>query len=34
MVLVMMIQLLPNMTGVAERFNALVYQSLVDSAMQ
>lgn len=30
MVLVMMIQLLPNMTGIAERFNALVYQSLVD----
>jgi CubicO group peptidase (beta-lactamase class C family) len=34
MVLVMMIQLLPNMTGIGERFNALVYQSLLDGAMQ
>jgi CubicO group peptidase (beta-lactamase class C family) len=34
MVLVMMIQLLPNMTGIAERFNALAYQSLVDEPMQ
>jgi CubicO group peptidase (beta-lactamase class C family) len=30
MVLVMMIQMLPNTTGIAERFNALVYQSLSD----
>ena len=26
----MMIQMLPNTTGIAERFNALVYQSLSD----
>jgi CubicO group peptidase (beta-lactamase class C family) len=33
MILVMMIQLLPNTTGIAERYNALVYQSL-DSPKQ
>jgi CubicO group peptidase (beta-lactamase class C family) len=30
MVLVMMIQMLPNTSGIAERFNALVYQSLLE----
>lgn len=30
MVLVMMIQMLPNTTGIAERFNALVYQALAE----
>jgi len=34
MVLVMMIQMLPNATGIAERFNALVYQSLADGGMK
>jgi CubicO group peptidase (beta-lactamase class C family) len=34
LILVMMIQLLPNTTGIAERFNALVYQSLADSSKQ
>jgi CubicO group peptidase (beta-lactamase class C family) len=34
MVLVMMIQMLPNATGIAERFNALVYQSLTDGGMK
>jgi CubicO group peptidase (beta-lactamase class C family) len=32
MVLIMMIQMLPNTTAIAERFNALVYQSLLESA--
>lgn len=31
MVLVMMIQMLPNTSGIAERFNATVYQSLLDA---
>lgn len=31
MVLVMMIQMLPNASGIAERFNATVYQSLLDA---
>jgi len=26
----MMIQMLPNTSGIAERFNALVYQSLLE----
>jgi CubicO group peptidase (beta-lactamase class C family) len=30
MVLLMMIQMLPNTTGIGERFNALVYQALVE----
>ena len=30
MVLLMMIQMLPYTTGIAERFNALVYQALVE----
>jgi len=30
LVLVMMIQMLPNTTGIAERFNTLVYQALLD----
>jgi CubicO group peptidase (beta-lactamase class C family) len=30
MVTVLMIQMLPNATGIAERFNTLVYQALVD----
>jgi hypothetical protein len=30
MTLVMMIQMLPNTTGIADRFNALVYQSLAE----
>jgi CubicO group peptidase (beta-lactamase class C family) len=30
MVLVMMIQMLPNTSGIAERFNALVYQALLE----
>jgi CubicO group peptidase (beta-lactamase class C family) len=34
MILVMMIQMLPNTTGIAERFNALVYQSLADGGMK
>ena len=34
MILVMMIQMLPNTTGIAERFNALVYQSLRDGGMK
>jgi len=34
MVLVMMIQMLPNTTGIAERFNTLVYQSLADGGMK
>jgi CubicO group peptidase (beta-lactamase class C family) len=33
MVLVLMIQMLPNTTGIAERFNALVYQALVEGPM-
>jgi CubicO group peptidase (beta-lactamase class C family) len=32
MVLVMMIQMLPNTSGIAERFNALVYQALADGS--
>jgi CubicO group peptidase (beta-lactamase class C family) len=31
MVLVMMIQMVPNTTGIAERFSATVYQSLLDA---
>jgi CubicO group peptidase (beta-lactamase class C family) len=31
LVLVMMIQMLPNTSGIAERFNATVYQSLLDA---
>jgi len=34
MILVMMIQLLPNTTGIAERFNALAYQALNDGGMK
>jgi CubicO group peptidase (beta-lactamase class C family) len=34
MILVMMIQMLPNTTGIAERFNALVYQALADGGMK
>jgi CubicO group peptidase (beta-lactamase class C family) len=34
MILVMMIQLLPNTANIAERFNALVYQSLADGGMK
>ena len=34
MILVMMIQMLPNTTNIAERFNALVYQSLADGGMK
>jgi CubicO group peptidase (beta-lactamase class C family) len=34
MILVMMIQMLPNTTGIAERFNALVYQSLAEGGMK
>ena len=32
MVSVLMIQMLPNTTGIADRFNALVYQSLLEGA--
>jgi CubicO group peptidase (beta-lactamase class C family) len=32
LVMVMMVQMLPNMSGLAERFNALVYQSLMEPA--
>jgi len=34
MVSVMMIQMLPNTSGIAERFSATVYQSLLDAAMK
>jgi CubicO group peptidase (beta-lactamase class C family) len=34
MILVMMIQMLPNTTGIAERFNALAYQALNDGGMK
>jgi CubicO group peptidase (beta-lactamase class C family) len=30
MVSVLMIQMLPNTTGIADRFNALVYQALAE----
>jgi CubicO group peptidase (beta-lactamase class C family) len=33
-VLVMMIQMLPNTSGIAERFNATVYQSLLDAPVR
>jgi CubicO group peptidase (beta-lactamase class C family) len=34
MVTVMMIQMLPNATGIAERFNTLVYQALVEDRLK
>lgn len=34
MILVMMIQMLPNTSGIAERFNTLVYQSLAQGSTE
>jgi CubicO group peptidase (beta-lactamase class C family) len=34
MVMLMMVQMLPNTTGVAERFNALVYQALAEGSVK
>ena len=34
LMLLMMIQMLPNTSGIAERFSATVYQSLLDAPAQ